>query len=80
MKAAARWSGRAPHMARSFTVPLTASRPMSPPGKKIGVTTKESVVKRQARSVEFNNRLVVEAREIRIAEGGKKNLLRSGRP
>src|SRR5664280_1344728 len=45
MKAAARYSGRAPHMARSFTVPLTASRPISPPGKKIGVTTNESVVK-----------------------------------
>ena len=32
-------------MARSFTVPFTASVPMSPPGKKIGRTTKASVVK-----------------------------------
>ena len=32
-------------MARSFTVPATAIRPMSPPGKKIGRTTCESVVK-----------------------------------
>ncbi len=31
--------------ARSLMVPLTASSPMSPPGKKIGVTTYESVVK-----------------------------------
>ena len=35
----------APQTARSFTVPQTASRPMSPPGKKGGVTTYPSVVK-----------------------------------
>ena len=44
MNAAARYRGRAPLIARSFTVPLIAKRPMSPPGKNIGVTTKESVV------------------------------------
>src|SRR5450830_944080 len=44
MKPALRYSGRAPHMARSFTVPLTASVPMSPPGKNSGRTTYESVV------------------------------------
>ena len=33
------YSGRAPDIARSFTVPQTASLPMSPPGKKIGSTT-----------------------------------------
>jgi hypothetical protein len=38
-------SGRAPHMARSLTVPQTARLPMSPPGKKSGLTTKESVEK-----------------------------------
>jgi len=32
-------SGRAPHIARSFTVPLTARSPMSPPGKNSGETT-----------------------------------------
>ena len=37
-------SGRAPETARSLTVPLTASSPMSPPGKKSGLTTYESVV------------------------------------
>ena len=37
--------GRAPLIARSLTVPLMASLPMSPPGKKIGSTTYESVVK-----------------------------------
>src|SRR5659263_203056 len=35
----------APQTERSFTVPQTASRPMSPPGKKGGVTTYPSVVK-----------------------------------
>ena len=44
MNASDRQSGRAPPTARSLTVPLTASSPMSPPGKKIGVTTYESVV------------------------------------
>ena len=38
-------SGWAPIMARSLTVPLTASSPMSPPGKRMGLTTNESVVK-----------------------------------
>ena len=45
MNASDRTSGRAPPMARSLTVPLTASSPMSPPGKNSGVTTYESVVK-----------------------------------
>ncbi len=34
----------APIIARSFTVPDTARRPMSPPGKKSGWMTWESVV------------------------------------
>jgi hypothetical protein len=37
-------SGRAPATARSLTVPLTASSPIDPPGKRIGLTTKLSVV------------------------------------
>src|SRR4051794_18812160 len=37
-------SGLAPATARSFTVPLTASSPIDPPGKRIGRTTKLSVV------------------------------------
>ena len=44
MKAAERHTGTAPLMARSLTVPFTASSPMLPPGKNSGVTTKESVV------------------------------------
>jgi hypothetical protein len=36
--------GRAPATARSLTVPLTASSPIDPPGKRIGLTTKLSVV------------------------------------
>src|SRR5208283_340398 len=37
--------GRAPTTDRSLTVPLTASSPIVPPGKKSGETTYESVVK-----------------------------------
>src|SRR6185437_12149077 len=44
MNAAERKSGVAPPTARSLTVPLTARLPMSPPGKKMGRTTKASVV------------------------------------
>ena len=44
MNAAVRYSGVAPPTARSLTVPWTASLPMSPPGKKSGRTTNESVV------------------------------------
>ena len=40
-----RYSGFAPHMARSLTVPHTASLPMSPPGNSSGVTTKLSLEK-----------------------------------
>ncbi len=43
-KAAARASGRAAAVARSFTVPATDRRPMSPPGKRSGRTTWLSVV------------------------------------
>ena len=45
MKPAESATGRAPHIATSFTVPWTASEPMSPPGKKIGLMTNESVEK-----------------------------------
>ena len=45
MKEADKTRGRAAAVSRSLTVPATASRPMSPPGKKRGSTTKESVVK-----------------------------------
>ena len=45
MKPVERPKGRAPHIAKSFRVPCTASEPMSPPGKKRGLTTKESVEK-----------------------------------
>src|SRR6478672_393409 len=43
MNAAERKSARAPLIARSLTVPLTARSPMLPPGKNSGRTTKESV-------------------------------------
>jgi hypothetical protein len=44
MKPDVKYKGRAPLIARSFTVPFIASLPMSPPGKNIGETTNESVV------------------------------------
>ena len=50
MRARLRYFGSAPHMARSFTVPQTLSLPMSPPGKKSGLTTKLSVEKARAPS------------------------------
>ena len=37
-------SGFAPAIARSLTVPLTASSPIEPPGKRSGLTTNASVV------------------------------------
>ena len=43
MNAVDRYSGVAPDMARSLTVPLTARSPIDPPGKNIGLTTNESV-------------------------------------
>ncbi len=43
ISAADRNNGRAPIIARSFTVPFTASSPMFEPGKNFGVTTNESV-------------------------------------
>ena len=43
MKPQLRYFGTAPLVATSFTVPHTAKRPMSPPGKNCGVTTKLSV-------------------------------------
>ena len=61
-------TGCAPATARSLTVPLTASSPMSPPGKKIGLTTYESVVKASRRPVQVEHCRVTERREQRIAE------------
>ena len=43
-KVTTRASALAPETARSFTVPLTASSPIEPPGKRSGFTTKLSVV------------------------------------
>ncbi len=43
-----RKAGTAPATHKSLTVPQTARRPMSPPGKNSGLTTKESVVKHQS--------------------------------
>ena len=45
LKEALIYNGVAPLMHKSLTVPLTARSPILPPGKKSGVTTKESAVK-----------------------------------
>ena len=45
MKETERYKGLAPMTERSFTVPATASFPMSPPLKKMGETVKLSVEK-----------------------------------
>ncbi len=67
-KAAARASGRAAAVARSFTVPATARRPMSPPGKRSGRTTWLSVVKAMRPGRRQHGR-VVEPREHGVGEG-----------
>ena len=46
-------------MARSLTVPSTASVPMSPPGKNNGWTTNESVVKASRHPADVEHRAVV---------------------
>ncbi len=46
--------GTAPLTARSFIVPQTASFPISPPGKKMGLTTYESVVKANLMPLKLN--------------------------
>ena len=68
-------SGRAPHIARSFTVPCTASEPMSPPGKKSGWTTNESVVK--ARRAPPASRIApsCSSRSAGLSNAGRKSAL-----
>ena len=48
---------------------------MSPPGKKMGVTTKESVVKARRAPPMVSDGLVVELVEGGIAEGGQEDLV-----
>ena len=43
-------------MARSLTVPYTASLPMSPPGKNMGLTTNVSVVNARRSAPQFDHR------------------------
>ena len=71
MKPADRYSGRAPHIARSFTVPFTARSPMSPPGKNSGETTNESVV--NARRAPFT------AKTRRSSSGSSSGLRKASR-
>jgi hypothetical protein len=76
MKPALSQRGRAPHMARSLTVPHTASRPMSPPGKKSGLTTWESVVNAsRAPAGAGQQRAIVARGERRVRKGRLENPL-----
>ena len=59
----------APIIARSLTVPETASRPMSPPGKNGGWMTCESVVRTSQRSPMRHGRAVVHRGEADEAGG-----------
>ena len=61
-------SGRAPAIARSLTVPLTASSPIEPPGKRSGLTTNESVVTTMSPAARA-------VRELGHPEGGREQAL-----
>ena len=58
----------APIIARSFTVPLTASSPMFEPGKNVGVTTNASVVNARRVPFDLDDGRVAQARELGAAE------------
>ena len=78
MKEADRTRGRAAAVSRSFTVPATASRPMSPPGKKRGSTTKESVVK-ASRWEPSSTVALSSPTRFGVAVAGQKDLVDEGR-
>ena len=75
MNAAAMYNGFAPLMARSLTVPLIASRPISPPGKKIGVTTKASVVKAIRDPLSCNTAWSSSSRQVIVSKSRQKDFL-----
>ena len=62
-------TGRAPHIARSLTVPCTASEPMSPPGKNNGLMTNESVENASRSAGRVEQRAVVQRLQHRVGEG-----------
>ncbi len=68
-------SGLAPAIARSFTVPFTASSPIEPPGKRIGLTTKVSVVRETAVPAIVDRARVGELVEGLGGEGGGEQAL-----
>ena len=55
-------------------MPLTASSPIFPPGKKSGVTTNESVVNAIRGALDVEHRLVVELAQERIVERGQEQV------
>ena len=62
-------------MARSLTVPWTARRPMSPPGKKIGRDDKGVGGEGEAGAADGEHSLIVEFVEHGIAKGGQKDFI-----
>ncbi len=75
MKLALRNFGSAPETARSLTVPLTASAPMDPPGKKKRPHDEGICAHGQAARGEVEDGRVAEILERRVAERGKKKML-----
>ena len=75
MRPAESASGCAPHIARSFTVPCTASEPMSPPGKKSGLMTKESVENASRAPPDVEDRAVVQLAERGVVEAREEDVL-----
>ena len=68
MKVTTSASALAPETARSFTVPLTASSPIEPPGKRSGLTTKLSVVMATRAPLRFEVSGVAQAARVEAAE------------
>ncbi len=73
MNDAAIQRGIAPPTARSLTVPWIESEPMSPPGKKIGRTTNESVVSAMRPAATGSAGLILQAIEDLVTEGGPED-------
>ena len=77
-KPAERAKGWAPHAARSLTVPLTARSPRHPPAKKIGETTKESVVKATGRPATLTTAPSLSGASSGLAKASRKTGLDQG--
>ena len=75
MKAAERYSGRAPAIATSLMVPCTDSEPISPPGKNSGEMTWPSVVMTMRPAVNGECGLVVRLPQHSLSKSAMNKLL-----